>query len=115
MRMTRVLRMTTEINRLDSIFDSDHAAPSHFTKRCSGNGRNSVAICGLIFRGTPIALPEIALRSPPRTPALVPKQGRATAVGPPTCGSNGSPAVLSEPAAQSPLTPHRRYTEPRLQ
>jgi hypothetical protein len=55
-RVTRVLRITAEINRLEPIFDCHRAPLSHFTKKFSGSDENIVAIRSMIFRGTRIAL-----------------------------------------------------------
>jgi hypothetical protein len=75
-RVTRVLRIAVEINRLEPIFDSHRAPPSHFTNKFGGNDENIVAIRAMIFRGTRIASPYIALRSPPRTTARACPQAR---------------------------------------
>jgi hypothetical protein len=91
--LRRVLRITTEISRLESILAGvDHYCRN--SRRESGVTKTNIGASATLSSGAQDLLHlELALQSPPRTSALVPKQGRATAVGPPTCGHNGSPAT----------------------
>jgi hypothetical protein len=89
-----VLRITTEINRLEPVFGGFGSSPSQFTKRIRGFDNKYRCDSRHHFQGHRNCFLRSRAAVSPREPiALVPKQGRATAVGPPTCGHNGSPAT----------------------
>lgn len=89
-----VLRITTEINRLEPVFGGFGSSLSQFTKRIRGCDNKYRSDLRHHFQGhRNCFLKNRAAVSPENLSALVPKQGRATAVGPPTCGHNGSPAT----------------------